>query len=70
MTAVMDIWFTYAGLSHYPGKAQEEHDAPNAHHVADENTFDPSEFVTSRAFLKHVVIFFGIFLSWLIIAMP
>ena len=35
---------TYARLGNHPGKAQEKHNAPNAHHVADEHSFDPSEF--------------------------
>ncbi|KZS05545.1 Uncharacterized protein APZ42_031244 [Daphnia magna] len=38
-------FITYSRLSDHPSQPQEEHNTPDAHHVANENSFDPAEFV-------------------------
>jgi len=37
---------TNSGEGYDPGDAEEEHHAPDAQHIADEDPFDPSEFVS------------------------
>lgn len=55
---------TYSRLSDHPSQPQEEHNTPNAHHVANENSFDPAEFV---AYSIIVMCFNCLLFNWLLL---
>ncbi|KAI9556391.1 hypothetical protein GHT06_018965 [Daphnia sinensis] len=40
-------FITYSCLADHPRQPQEEHNTPNAHHVSNEDTFDPAKFVAN-----------------------